>query len=111
MNAESHQNAMTRADAIEALATAELAELSAEKRAEQLESMLYEAWCDDPSWQSVPAEVREELEHNAVRFPAPDRRYDPVLLVWLRHRYAPATNAYLNSRLRALGIDVPAIEG
>jgi GNAT superfamily N-acetyltransferase len=102
---------MMRADAIETLAAAGLAELSAEERAAQLETMRYESWSDDPGWQSVPAGVREEFAHNAVRFPASDRRYDAVLLVWLRYRYAAASNAFLHSRLSALGIDVPRIEG
>src|SRR5689334_5551434 len=102
---------MIRTEAIEALATAELAELSAEERAEQLGTMRYESWCDDPGWRSVPVGVREELEHNALRFPASDPRYDAVLMVWLRHRYAAATNQFLKTRLSALGIDVPRIEG
>ena len=102
---------MIRTEAIETLSIADLAELSAEHRAEQLGTMLCEAWSDDPGWQSVPADVREEFEHNALRFPASDRRYDAVLMVWLRHRYAAATNDFLKTRLRALGIDVPRIEG
>jgi hypothetical protein len=102
---------MTRTEAIETLATAGLAGLSAEERAEQLATMLREAWSDDPGWQSVPADVRDEFEHNAVRFPASDRRYDAVLMVWLRDRYAAATNEFLKTRLGALGIDVPRIEG
>src|ERR1043165_3377883 len=102
---------MMRTEAIETLAIAGLAELSAEERAEQLETMLYEAWSDDPGWQSAAPEVRAGLAHHARRFPASARRYDAVLMVWLRHRYAAATNEFLQLRLRALGIDVPRIEG
>lgn len=87
--------AMHRDEAIKRLASIELSQLSADERAEQLDCMLHEAW----NLESVDASVREEFEERALRFPPSDRRYDPVLLVWLRARYAPVTSAHIAERL------------
>jgi hypothetical protein len=102
---------MNRTEAIDALTAAELVELSLEERIEQLEIMLCEDWSDDPEWQALPREIRQEFHDGALRFSASDCRYDAVLLLWLRGRFAAATNEFLRDQLRSSGNDVLEVVG
>ena len=93
------------------LAEADLKQLGLSERQEQLEVMLLEAWDDDPSWQSLPRSVREEMATEQLRDDASSSRYDPVLLIWLRTTFVGATTEYLKSRLNAIGVTVDSVEG
>jgi hypothetical protein len=97
--------------AIARLAQLDLAKLTSEERAEQLEIMLCEGWEENPRWHTLPAAVRDEFTEGELRRPADDSTYDAVLLIWLSDRYSVATNEFLQTRLRASGIDADSVTG
>lgn len=98
---------MHRDEAITRLALLDLSRLTPEERAEQLGCMVHERWSDDADeWNRIPAEVREEFEERELRFPLGDPRYDPVLLLWLRTRYAAVTSAHIAERLGIAARDI-----
>jgi hypothetical protein len=102
---------VTRDEAILRLAQHDIRRLTAEERAEQLGCMLLEDWASDPRWSELPAAVRAELEEGELEAPASDRRYDPVLALWLRARCGAVTNGYLENRLREHGDPIAGITG
>jgi hypothetical protein len=102
---------LQRATAIRFLAEIDLARLSPAQRADQLETMKYEDWASAPGWHDVPVAVRKELSEPGEIADPCDRRYDPVLLLWLTGRYAAATNEFILARLREAGHQTDAIQG
>jgi len=101
----------TRTDAIERLALSALPRLSSAERAEQLQTMTLEDWSDSPGWSTLPADVRAELETQAISYDPSSQRYDAVLLLWLRFRYSGATNSYLRGCLERTGVDEGEVIG
>lgn len=101
----------TRTAAIERLALYDLPRLSPAERADQLEIMTLEDWSDSPGWSEVPVDVRAEFDVPDISHDPSSPRYDAVLLVWLRSRYAGATNSYLRACLARTGVDSGAVVG
>lgn len=101
---------MKRQEAVEQYAKIQLNELSAEERAEQLEIMSLEDWSDAEGWNALPLvlqkafENREEIEHPESRI------YDPVLMIWLRHRLHPISNSYICQKLGIESIEGEAVK-
>ncbi|MDJ0895761.1 MAG: CPCC family cysteine-rich protein [Alphaproteobacteria bacterium] len=106
---------LERTDAISLLCEADLRDLTKEERSKRLEAMYCEDWEDAPDWADLPADVRAEFESEDLEWRelpnASDRRYDAVLLVWLRWGYRGARNEYLAGLLRKHGHDFGRIAG
>ena len=102
---------MTRADAIERLALSDLSRLSPAERAEQLETMPHEGWSDSPGWDALPPDVRNEFDAQEISHDPSSKRYDAVLLIWLRHRYLGSTNAFLRESLHKTAADITDVVG
>ncbi len=95
-----------REEAINKLAKIKLKILTTEERAEQLETMMGENWEVDPEWRNLPLGIRREFEsENLIEHPD-SKRYDEVLLVWLRDELRSVTNEHL---MRDIGCE--SIEG
>lgn len=102
---------MIRADAVARLARGGLERMTETERAEQIEVMLLESWDAHPDWALVSSDVRTEFEGQHLVDSASSRRYDEVLLLWLRSRYAAATSDYLRAELNSFGVLVDTVEG
>ena len=100
-----------RSEALDQVCRAQLERLTAAERAEQLESMTFERWDNDPAWPGLPEEVREEFEEGDLLQDPASSRYDAVLLIWLRSRLAAASNSYLLDLLREAGGNATEIIG
>src|SRR5688572_27957594 len=97
---------MKRHDAIEQLALMQLAELTEEEREEQLFCMSVEAWDGHEDWKSLPKEIRAEYEDGEWADDPNSKKYDAVLMIWLKDTLKAVTNDFL---LRSLNAD--SIEG
>lgn len=102
---------MHRTQAIEHLARSDCSRLVATDRADRLEAMVLAPCDDDPEWTRIDADVRREFENGQLEADPASERYEPVLMISLRSRYRASPNAFLESRLTALGFDVSSIEG
>ena len=88
---------MTRRDAIERLAAAELAGLSARQRAD----LLLGWWCldeADPGFAGLPPELRAEMARTDEPGQPERALFDPLLQLALRARYMGVTNGFLEDR-------------
>jgi hypothetical protein len=94
---------LSRTEAIDRIARADLAQLSTDARGAMLESMMTEAWTEHASWPSMPREVKRDFKREILSQPASWAGYVQPLLLKVRARYASATDAYLTSRLASLG--------
>lgn len=103
--------AVTRDDAIARLAMLELATLSPAERAEQLDIMTLENWSESPGWNTLPLNIRREMECGELKHDVSSRHYDSVLLLWLHARYRASTNDFLRDCLRAAGVDADTVVG
>ncbi|MEK6239296.1 MAG: CPCC family cysteine-rich protein, partial [Planctomycetales bacterium] len=108
-------DSISRDDAIKFLCDADLESLTRAQRAEQLDCMLREDWESDPSWKTIPADIRAEFENDGdedheIEQPS-DEKYDPVLRLWLRWRYSGARNEFLVAQLRNHGCDYQQVIG
>lgn len=97
---------MNRDHAIEKLALMKLAELSENERSEQLEIMTFEGWSQNKDWHLLPADVINEFEERELSDNANSKKYDQVLMIWLKKNLESVTNEFL---LNSLNID--SIEG
>lgn len=97
---------MKREKAIEKLVLKKLMELSEDVRAEQLEIMLLEDWSETNGWHSLPKEIINEFEEGELREHYNSKKYDQVLMIWLKDSLQAVTNEYL---CQSLGVD--SIEG
>lgn len=102
---------MDRGQAIRIVAEKQLRALSLEERGEQLWTMTVEGWDEDPRWASLPADLRREFDEEAEFEDPADRRYDPVLMIWLESELAGSANQYLTKLLRESGVDGEAVTG
>jgi hypothetical protein len=100
-----------REDAIERLISVELQKLADDEREEQLFVMTREDWSECPGWNTLDSSVRSEFEDGELRSPYSSHKYDAVLLLWLRSRYAGATSEYIKDRLREIGVDATEVAG
>lgn len=103
--------ATTRNEAVESLALIGLGRLTAEERAEQLETMSLEGWSESPDLGVLPPDVRVEFDDGELSHAPSSKRYDDVLLIWLRSRYVGATNEYLRDCLLEAGFDTSEVVG
>jgi len=97
---------MEREEAIARIAAEQLAQLSDDARAEQLEAMVLEGWEDDPDWDTLPEEVRAEMATGDFTEAPSNERYNAVLLFWLKDEMLSVSNRFLANRL-----NVPEVVG
>mgnify|MGYP000080976834 CR=1 FL=1 len=97
---------MKRKQAIEKLASIKLLELSEEERAEQLDIMTFENWEESKDWNLLPKEIQNEFVEEKLYENPNSKKYDQVLMVWLKDSMRAISNHYLCENL---GID--SIEG
>jgi len=93
---------MTREEAIEILARADVARLPAAER----EAVLIDWWsidADDPRYYRLPDELKTELSMRTGPDDASKALYEPLLLMGLRPLLVGVTNAYLERRLAQMG--------
>lgn len=101
---------MTREDAKAILARHQTKELAPEARA----SLLLDWWSidgTDPGYADLPESLRVELASRDQPADAQLLRYEPLLELALRRSFVGVANGYLESRLAALGIQSPRVEG
>ena len=102
---------LSRNEAIEVLAERDLKSMSKAERGEQLFCMTVEDWVSDPAWPAMDPEIHRVFEEGLDIENPTDARFDPILLLWLRSRYAAALNSYLLELLRDMKIEVEQITG
>ena len=102
----------SRTQAIAHLSQRDLQNLTPAQRSEMLAGMQCEAWDDDPGWKALTSSLQAELEGVDCEILEPgDRRYDPALLLPLRHRYLGCTNEYLLEQLKQIDHHYDQISG
>lgn len=102
---------MNRAAAIELLSLEDLGKLTEQERVEQLEIMTLEDWSSHAEWSQISEPVQAEMESGDPLEDPMDSRFDAVLLLWIRTRYAAVRNEYLLSQLKELGHDCEQVTG
>ena len=90
---------MNRIEAVNQLAQKALLDLSPEERDEQLEIMMLEAWDNSSEWKNLKWGIRREFKKQELKSAATDKRYDDVLLIWLRAKFNAYSNEYLSQQL------------
>lgn len=96
--------------AIEKYARIKLTELSPKERAEQLDIMTLEDWTDVDDWSSLPESIQEEFSNvDEIKNPQ-SKKYDPILLIWLKESLQHLSNEFLCSKLNIENIIGEAIQ-
>lgn len=90
---------MKRREAIDQLSNIYLQNLSIEDRKNQLENFLAEVWEDDEEWQKLPKDIQSEFNGDSLYEEPESKRYDAVLLVWLKYTLRAVTNEFLKQEL------------
>jgi len=90
---------MERYIAIEKLANKRLKELSKKERVEQLEIMPLEDWTDNSEWKLLPKSIRKEYDNGEFIDNPNSKKYDDVLIIWLKSSLQAVSNKYLESEL------------
>ena len=101
---------MKRNQAIEKLALKKLDELSNEERAEQLEIMTLENWSESQGWNLLPKEIRNEFEDGETIQNPNAKKYNQVLLIWLKDGLQSVTNEFLIENLIIESVEGKPIE-
>lgn len=96
---------MKRKDAINKLARIKLETFSNDERADQLETMRMENWENDSEWKKLPSSIRKEFNSEKLNENPNSKRYDEVLLLWIRDALKPVTNEYLINNLGCKNIE------
>lgn len=94
-----------REKVIELLVEKRLKNLSEKDRYEQLETMISEAWDDEPKWKLLPKKVQQEFEDGELLESTNSKRYDDVLRIWLSYSLQAVSNNYLSAETGILEIN------
>lgn len=90
---------LERLQAIEQYSKIKLSELSKKERAEQLEVMTLEDWSDIEEWNSLPKSLLNDFEFGAIIKNPESKKYDSVLIIWLKLSLQSVTNEFLSDKL------------
>ena len=101
---------MTREEVVLEIATRELSHLSREQR----HDLLTDWWSlgpEDAKWETLPLELRQEMQTADEPGDPLAGRYEPLLLIAVSHGYRGTRNEYLLLRARQLGLEVDGVVG
>lgn len=100
------ESKMKRNEAISKLAKIKLEQLTTEEREDQLETLRVENWESDSEWKQLPLGIRMEFFNSAKLRENPDsKRYDDVLLVWIKDGFKATANEYLMKEIGCENIE------
>ncbi len=86
---------MQRSEAIEIFAKKKLKTLSKDLREEHLYEILNKTWHEEPEWSKIKQDVQLQIINNKWSYEISDSRYDHVLIIWFKLKYATISNYYL----------------
>jgi hypothetical protein len=66
---------------------------------------MLEDWTDESDWSKLSLEIRKEFKNQKLLHPLSSKRYDSVLLIWLRFEMKAVSNEYLQKILKCEKID------
>ncbi|MEE9327097.1 MAG: CPCC family cysteine-rich protein [Cocleimonas sp.] len=102
---------MKRYDVIEIIVNSQLLQMRFEEREIQLQILQNTNYSDLAAWKVLPIEIQKEFSSNQALKSADNKRYDCILMMWLKDELKGVSNEYLSTTIKKINSYTGEIEG